>query len=593
MDTEQIKGNIKISELAISLGLEVRNGKALCPWHNEKTPSLSFEDKKGIFNCFGCDMKGDAITLYQKMKGVDFKTACEALGSSATTFVAESNTEVPNQPNAELYEHFIEYLYSKGRGTKVDAYLKDRGFTEETLSQFMIAGIDNVEETKQYLLDFFGKETLQKAGLIGKLGFLFSNHPVIIPVMLDGKIVSVRGRSIEDVKLKYLQAVGIPIPLFNSDEKAETIYLTEGEFDAMTLSQAGVTAYGISGVNGFKDEFKKFFENKDVILAFDNDEAGKRATTNIAEILKETVNSLQSLIFPEGIKDCNECLKKGINVLGLNTTILKEGIRIVKISDIAKLQKEEMSLEKIPIGFSILDEAFQGGLRAGNAIIVAALAGEGKTALMQTISYHYAEKGILSLWFSYEETMAEIWDRFELMGVDASQQLYAPFNLEDSKIDFIEKAIERQKKTTPFFIVFIDQLFNLFPKIDGKQKMDHLSNNHSLFLGIMSTQLKAIAMKHKIIVFTAHQLNKAGDLSYSDMVRHAPDKVIYISREEASSGSEDQFTDKTVLKINKNRPFGTRPIIDMTVSDGRFVPYGFLKPKPTLSMKGNPLNIFL
>lgn len=252
----------------------------------------------------------------------------------------------------------------------------------------------------------------------------------------------------------------------------------------------------------------------------------------------------------------------------------EEEIDIRHISEIAEEQRKEMSLEKIPIGFDALDIVFEGGLRAGNAVIIAALAGEGKTALMQTISYHYAKKGITSLWFSYEETMSEIWERFEKMGVEKEYQLYAPFNLEDSKIDFIEKAIIKQKQKTSFFVVFIDQLFNLFPKLDGKAKLDHLSSNHSLYLGQMSTQLKAIAMQQKVIIFTAHQLNKAGDLSYSDMVRHAPDKVIYIKREEALASSPEQFTDKTFIKINKNRPYGTRPIIPMTVLDGRFVEYG-------------------
>lgn len=270
----------------------------------------------------------------------------------------------------------------------------------------------------------------------------------------------------------------------------------------------------------------------------------------------------------------------------------EEEIKIMHISDIADEQRKEMSMEKKPTGFSILDDAFGGGLRAGNAVIVAALAGEGKTALMQTLSYYYSQQGITSLWFSYEETMSEIWERFETMGVDRSNQLFAPFNLDDSKIDFIEKAIIKQKKETPFFVVFIDQLFNLFPKLDGKSKIEHLSTNHSLYLGQMSTQLKAIAMQQKIIIFTAHQLNRAGELSYSDMVRHAPDKVIYLKREDAPLGSKDQFTDKTFLKINKNRPLGTRPIIPLRVERGKFVPYEFAEAaRQQLQLGSNSINV--
>lgn len=571
VDTEKLKASIKITNLAESLGIELRGNKTNCLWHNEKTPSLSFDNEKGIYKCFGCGESGDIFTLYQKVKNVDFKEALEALGG--TEIKQAPMEEQKHKADPELYEGFIEHLYAQGRGEQVETFLKDRGFTEETLNRYMIAGIKDLLVTKKFLEDTYGKTRLINAGLVGRGGFVFSSHPVILPVVSGGRIVAVRGRNLTGNAPKYLQAVGIPLPIWNADEVGDTVYLTEGEFDAMALSQLGVVAYGICGTNGFKDEFKKHFENKDVILAFDNDDAGKKATKDVTEKLKETANTISTIEMVVGMKDMNECMSAGINPVSFPTTVIKDGIRIMHIADIAEQQKKEQSMEKMPTGFSLLDTVFQGGLTPGNAVIVAAPSGEGKTAFMQTISYHYAKGGVTSLWLSYEETMAEIWNRFEQMGAGKDLQLFSPFDHEDNKISFIEKVIERQKKKTPFFVCFIDQLSNLAPKVDDKTEIKHISSNFALYLGRMSTQIKELAMKHRIIIFTAHQLGRTGELAYSDMVRHAPDKVLYLEREKAPTGARDQFTDKTYLKVNKNRPYGTRPVVNMTVYEGKFMEY--------------------
>lgn len=570
VDTGQIKLSVKISELAESLGIKVIRGKSLCIWHQEHTPSLSFDDEKGIFKCFGCGEAGDAITLYQKMKNVDFKTACDELGGiEIKTKPMEQPT---NQPDPELYEKILMHLLEAGRGETVEKYLESRGINKDTADRFMIAGIKDLEATKAFLLTF-GKERLKHAGLVGSHGFVFSNYELIIPVIEKGVIVSLRGRSLNGTEPKYRQPTGIPLPIFNADQVSEEVYLTEGEFDAITLCKLGKVAYGICGSNGFKDSMAGHFNACDVILAFDNDKAGRDATKDVSEKLKTVANSIRSLALPEGVKDVNECYTKKIDILSLPTVTIKEGIRIEHIADIAERQKKEMSMVKMPIGFKILDDAFEGGLRPGNTVVVAAVAGEGKTAFMQTMSYHYAKQNVTSLWFSYEESMAEIWERFESMEVDKTFQMLAPIDFEDNRIDYLEQVIIKQKKQTEFFVLFVDQLSNLAPKIDNNTNLNQIQTNISLYLGLMAKQIKQLAMKYKIIIVIAHQLGRSGELAYSDMVRHAGDKIVFLEREEAPKGGTEKFTNKTFLKINKNRPLGTRPIVPMTVYKNRFVEF--------------------
>lgn len=245
----------------------------------------------------------------------------------------------------------------------------------------------------------------------------------------------------------------------------------------------------------------------------------------------------------------------------------------LKIVHLSKIAKEQGEVELVKTGMGFLDEAMGGGISKGGSVVVAAMAGEGKTTFMQSVSYHFAKQETPCLWFSYEENVNSIWKRFQGMGLNDKHLLFAPMDLEDNKIDYIEKAIKKYKKTNDFFVVFIDQLSHIAPKIDGKTNVDTLNSNFSLYLGMMSTQLKDIAMKYGIIVVIAHQLGRSGDLAYSDMVRHAPDKVIFLEREKAQAGTEDKFTDKTYLKMNKNRPIGTSPIVPMRVIKNRFVHY--------------------
>lgn len=65
---KMIDDKIKITDVAKSYGLEIKKGKALCPFHNDKDPSLGFSDEKNIFHCFGCNIKGDIIKFIGLME---------------------------------------------------------------------------------------------------------------------------------------------------------------------------------------------------------------------------------------------------------------------------------------------------------------------------------------------------------------------------------------------------------------------------------------------------------------------------------------------------------------------------------------------
>jgi|TARA_Y100000310_G_scaffold327273_1_gene393346 hypothetical protein len=66
----EIKDKIKITDIAKKYGLDVKGSMAICPFHDDKDPSLSLSNSKGVFHCFGCNVKGDIITFYRMLKEV-------------------------------------------------------------------------------------------------------------------------------------------------------------------------------------------------------------------------------------------------------------------------------------------------------------------------------------------------------------------------------------------------------------------------------------------------------------------------------------------------------------------------------------------
>jgi len=256
-------------------------------------------------------------------------------------------------------------------------------------------------------------------------------------------------------------------------------------------------------------------------------------------------------------------LKK--HVLGLPQ---EEEIKIVLMSEAARLQAKS---ERVMTGFAPIDEATK-GLARGSSVVIAAPSGHGKTAFMVSWSYHFIQSGIPCLWFSYEENVADIWERFKLTGLKDNAPSLVPLDLADNKLNYIEQAIKIQKQTTPSFAVFIDQLSYLAPKVDENTDINRIQTNYALYLGKIADQLKIMAKEHQIFIIFAHQLGRSGEVAYSDMIKHAADKVIYIVRIPAKEeNSTEEFSDKTMVMFKKNRPWGSRPRIPMTVKGGLFV----------------------
>jgi len=153
--------------------------------------------------------------------------------------------------------------------------------------------------------------------------FHFSKHKIIIPLIKNGKITALRGRYFykgqtdpEENKHfflgKYQSTAGVADKLFNADilktlKKGDRVYLCEGEFDTMILQQNGHNAVGVLGVGNYSDETIKRLGDFDLMIAFDDDERGRKEAEKISNIFyKQTRRVADREKLPDGIKDITE-----------------------------------------------------------------------------------------------------------------------------------------------------------------------------------------------------------------------------------------------------------------------------------------------
>jgi len=136
---------------------------------------------------------------------------------------------------------------------------------------------------EEYLLGrSLSKTTMERFSL----GFTGSDpldgHPrnrISIPYVTRSGVVQIRFRTLEeDSNTKYLPVTGTPVRLFNTTiltEGATTVYLTEGEMDAITACQMGLPAVGVPGVSAWKKSWGRPFQYRDVRILADNDDTGQ------------------------------------------------------------------------------------------------------------------------------------------------------------------------------------------------------------------------------------------------------------------------------------------------------------------------------
>lgn len=322
-----------------------KNFVALCPFHNDHSPSLIISPEKQIFNCFTCRTGGNVFSFVMKYENVSFAEAVSIVAKKVgfnlknDVFVKSENKY---SKDYEIYEYAMKYYLNNINttdGSKARDYLLKRGINETIIKEFKLGYSGSSKDTFYKLATNKGWdiETLNKLGLINKVNEnvydTFINRVVIPIENLKGEVVGFTGRIFngEDNIAKYLNTKETEIfkkssLLFNYHNAKnyirdrKSVIVVEGNMDAIKMSAKGfknvVALMGVALSNEQIDILKRL--KVPVILMLDNDNAGEEATIKNGEsLINSGVDT--KVVRLSGAKDPDEYLEKfGIDAMQNN-----------------------------------------------------------------------------------------------------------------------------------------------------------------------------------------------------------------------------------------------------------------------------------
>ena len=330
-DRERVRERTDLVELAAEITKIKRSGRsvmAVCPFHQEKTPSLSIDPARGLFHCFGCGKSGDVFTWVQESQSLDFREAVEFLARRAGVTLTESPDAAKRrgrreelvratQAAVDFYRERLKVGADAGTARK---YLRGRGYGGEVVDRFDIGySPDEWAELTMHLKGKgFAERTLITAGLasrssVGRLIDRFRNR-IMFPIFdLRGDPVGFGARLLEGEGPKYLNTSETPIYhksnlLYGLNwAKSEIVrrsasVVVEGYTDVIALHLAGqpvaVATCGTALGEDHLDLLRRFSER--VLLAFDADEAGAGAALRGFDMVIPGDLDLRVVTLPEG-----------------------------------------------------------------------------------------------------------------------------------------------------------------------------------------------------------------------------------------------------------------------------------------------------
>ncbi len=330
---EAIKRDTDLVALFEAKGIRMKkNGKSyfgLCPFHDDKTPSLSINPTTNLWQCFGCNKGGDAIRFIELFDQVDFKEAIKRLTPLNLQEEHTDNhheTTEQTQPAHQQYLERVISIYENNFTQKNTGktYLNKRGITD--------AGLFN--RYRLGLCDGSLKEILPNNGdtldTLKEMGILLDNETerfkncVVFPIYnTEGDIITLYGRSLTDEK-KHRYLPQRPTGLWNSAiiKTCADIILTESIMDALSVMMAGYpNVVSIQNTNGLTDhditDLKTYGIQK-ITLLLDGDAPGRKAAERLKQRLTDFTLDIKTLpdahdpnsfLLKHGPQELAECIQ--------------------------------------------------------------------------------------------------------------------------------------------------------------------------------------------------------------------------------------------------------------------------------------------
>ena len=320
---------VEVIDSHVPLRKAGRNHQALCPFHEEKTPSFTVSQDKQFYHCFGCGANGTVISFVMEFNGLGFVEAIEDLaGRYGLEIPREAGYQPASRPRDDLYElleQAAQFYRKQLQGQKARAvdYLQQRGISGAVMDDYEIGyappGWDR-------LLNALGKsdqarERLLETGMIirgDKKGFYDRFRDRIMFPIRDprGRVIAFGGRVLGQDTPKYMNSPETPLfhkgrelyglyQVRRKRKQPEALYVVEGYMDVIALAQHGIdNTVATLGTAVTENHLEKLYRVAGrLIFCFDGDEAGKKAAWRALEIALPLLREGRQALFnfmPEG-----------------------------------------------------------------------------------------------------------------------------------------------------------------------------------------------------------------------------------------------------------------------------------------------------
>ena len=374
----EIKNSVNIVDIIssyISLSPRGKNYFGICPFHDDHSPSMSVSPSRQIYKCFTCGAAGSVFKFVQDYENISFKEAVKKIADIGGVKVDVGYVK-KNKKTSDLYNIYdlsLKYYINNintSKAKEAKKYLNNRGINDDVIKEFQIGlALNNRDTLSKILIKKYKQSDILKSGLIGKNDYNFYDlfyDRIMFPLYnLNGQVVGYSGRVYnKEDNAKYINTKETEIfkkgELLYNYHRAKNIarqknqiIIMEGFMDVIRAHSVGIknciavmgTAVTINQANLIKKMAKE------IILCFDGDKAGAKATKACIDELGK-INVTPKIIRLEDNLDPDEYIIKygkeefqrkidnPINIMDFELSYLKEGKDLTSAEDTAKYINE-------------------------------------------------------------------------------------------------------------------------------------------------------------------------------------------------------------------------------------------------------------
>jgi DNA primase len=319
-DLAEIK-RIPIEAVANRLGIKVRGRTARCPYpqHDDKNPSFHLYPEENRCWCHRCGQGGTVIDLVSLTLGLSVGEAIRWLrtefgvGSARRQFAesARKTAERSRTPSQSSEYRAVPEIYAALLALcPLDAmslaYLRGRGFTDETIQHFRLGSLRDPMGVFAALVRQFGGVSVRRAGLTneGASGLVLQGPSILFPFLDGDRVDYLQARKLPDGALpKWSGPRGVTKPVFNFSviSRARSVYICEGATDVMAAHQLGYAAIGLlGGSTPLPMDVVRALRGRSIYMVPDNDVMGETMVTRIKAQLRSAGLSATTKRLPIG-----------------------------------------------------------------------------------------------------------------------------------------------------------------------------------------------------------------------------------------------------------------------------------------------------